>query len=84
MSMFDLMAAALFAASVGMYFLRLRHETPVPTPYILILCASAAGYWLGEHGHGALAVALLISGAFLLLHIVSLPYSERGGGGGPG
>lgn len=80
-SMFDLLAASLFAATVGMYCLRRRHESPLLLPYLLILLASAAGDWLGDHGPPALAVGMLIAGAFLLLHIVSLPYSEKGGEG---
>lgn len=77
MTMFELMAAALFAATAAMYFLRLRHESPSFLPYLLISLASAAGCWLDEQGASAAAVAMLVTGAFLLLHIVSLPYSER-------
>ncbi len=80
-SMFDLLAAALFAAAAGIYVLRRRHESPILLPYLLIFLASAAGDWLGGHGAPALAVAMLIAGAFLLLHIVSLPYAEKGGEG---
>jgi len=77
-SMFDLLATSLFAAAAGMYFLRRRHESPVLLPYLLILLASAAGDWLSDHGLPGLAVGMLIAGAFLLLHIVSLPYAEKG------
>ncbi|HRX40181.1 MAG: hypothetical protein R3C54_05240 [Parvularculaceae bacterium] len=76
-SMFDLLAAALFTATVGMFFLRLRHEDPPLSPYILILLASVASNWLGEHHWPAFAIGMLIAGAFLLLHIASLPYPEE-------
>lgn len=78
LSMFDLLAASLFAAAVGMYFLRARHESPTLLPFLLILWASVAGDWLAAQGLAALAVCMLIAGAFLLLHIVSQPYTERG------
>ncbi len=77
-SMFDLLAVALFIAAAGMFFLRFRHEDPPLAPYLLISLACAAGNWLGESGHPAPAIALLIGGAFLLLHIASLPYPDEG------
>lgn len=78
LSMLDLLAGSLFAATAGMYFLRSRHESPTLLPYLLILWASVAGDWLAAHALASLAVCILIAGAFLLLHIVSQPYAERG------
>jgi hypothetical protein len=77
-SMFDLLAVALFIATAGMFFLRFRHEDPPLGPYALISFACAVGNWLGNDGQAALAVGVLISGAFLLLHLASLPYPEEG------
>lgn len=76
-SMFDLLSVALFIAAAGMFFLRFRHEDTPLAPYILISLACAAGNWLGNQGSAAPAVALLIAGAFLLLHLASLPYTEE-------
>lgn len=77
-SMFDLLSVALFIATAGMFFLRFRHEDPPLGPYVLISLACAAGNWLGNDGHAAIAVGILIAGAFLLLHLASLPYPEEG------
>ena len=63
-------------ASAALYFIRFRHEDPPLAPYGLIALVSAAGNWLGENGGSWAAVALLISGAFFLLHLASLPYPE--------
>lgn len=79
-TMFDLLAVALFIACAGMFFLRFRHEDPPLTPYVLISLACAIGNWLGNEGHAAFAVGIMIAGAFLLLHLASLPYPEERGG----
>lgn len=79
-TMYDLLAVALFMATAGMFFLRFRHEDPPLAPYVLISLASAAGNWLGNSGHAAFAIGVLIAGAFLLLHLASLPYPESGAG----
>lgn len=75
-TIFDLLAVLLFLATAGLFFLRLRHEDPPITPYLLIALVSAVGNWLGNHGGGVAAVALLIAGAFLTLHLASEPYRE--------
>jgi hypothetical protein len=76
-TMFDLLSVALFIATAGMFFLRFRHEDPPLAPYILISLACAVGNWLGNDGAYAVAIAVLIAGAFLLLHLASLPYPEE-------
>jgi hypothetical protein len=76
-TMFDLFSMALFIATAGMFFLRLRHEDPPLAPYVAIALACAVGNWLGNEEIAALAVALLISGAFLLLHLASQPYPDE-------
>lgn len=76
-SMYDLLATALFVAAAAMFFLRYRHERPPFGPYILVSLACAAGNWLGGQGVHALAIGLLVAGAFLLLHLASLPYAEN-------
>lgn len=76
-TMFDLLAVALFMATAGMFFLRFRHEDPPLGPYVLISLACAVGNWLGNAGHAGAAVAMLIAGAFLLLHLASLPYPDE-------
>lgn len=82
-SMFDLLSVALFMATAGMFFLRFRHEDPPLGPYVLIALACAVGNWLGNDGQPAIAVGVLIAGAFLLLHLASLPYPEEGERSGP-
>lgn len=78
-SIFDILSISLFVATVAMFLVRFRHEDPPFTPYILIALACASGNWVGEEGSPALAVGLLIAGAFLLLHLASLPYPEESG-----
>jgi hypothetical protein len=80
-TMYDLLAVALFMATAGMFFLRFRHEDPPLGPYVLISLSCAVGNWLGNAGYAAFAIGLLIAGAFLLLHIASLPYPEETGAG---
>lgn len=77
-SMFDLLSVALFVATAGIFFLRFRHEDPPLGPYVLISLACAVGNWLGNDGQAPLAVGVLIAGAFLLLHLASLPYPDEG------
>jgi hypothetical protein len=77
-TVFDWLAASLFVATAAMYFVRLRHERPPLAPYAVIFLACFAGNWLGDVAHPAVAVGILIAGAFLLLHIASLPYPEEG------
>ncbi len=75
-SIFDLLATFLFIATAGLYILRFRHETPPLAPYALVGVVCIVGDWFGNHGGGAAAVALLIAGAFLTLHLASEPYRE--------
>ncbi len=75
-TIFDILAALLFSATAGLFFLRLRHETPPITPYALVGFVGIVGNWLGNNGGGVAAVALLIAGAFLTLHLASEPYRE--------
>ena len=82
-SMYDLLAVSLFIATAGVFFLRFRHEDPPLAPYLLISLTCAAGNWLGDQGANALAIAMLIAGAFLLLHLASLPYEEDHEDGAP-
>ncbi len=82
-TLFDLMSVALFIATAAMFFLRFKHEDPPLTPYVLICLVCAVGNWLGNNGAGPFAVALLIAGSFLLLHVASLPYPDEGGDGPP-
>jgi len=74
--MFDLLSVLLFIAAVSLFFLRFRHEDPPLAPYILISLICAVGNWLGNHGGGVAAVALLAAASFLLLHLASEPYRE--------
>jgi len=77
-TMFDLLSVLLFIATAGLFFLRFRHEDPPLTPYLLVCLVCAVGNWLGNNGGGAAAVALLIAGSFLTLHLASQPYREDG------
>lgn len=77
-SLFDFLAVSLFIATAGMFFLRFRHEDPPLAPYLVISLSCAFGNWVGEEISPALGIALLIAGAFLLMHLASLPYPEEG------
>ncbi|NOX95585.1 MAG: hypothetical protein GXP04_10980 [Alphaproteobacteria bacterium] len=76
-SIFDLLAVFLFLATVGLFIMRARHESPPIIPYLLVVAVSVVGGWLGNHGGGIAAVALLIAGSFLTLHLASLPFGEE-------
>ncbi len=76
-TIFDLLAALLFVATAGLFALRFRHEDPPITPYLLIALTCAVGNWLGNMGGGLAAIALLIAGSFLTLHLASEPYREK-------
>lgn len=75
-TIFDLLSVTLFIATAGLFFFRFRHENPPLAPYLLVSLVCAVGNWLGNHGGGAAAVALLIAGSFLTLHLASQPYHE--------
>ena len=75
--MFDLLSSALFAAIVGLFILRRRHEEQRLAPYLTVCLVSVVGGFLGNHGGGLAAVALLIAGAFLTLHLASEPYGDN-------
>lgn len=66
----------MFVATAGLFIVRFRHEEPSIAPYILIASVAAVGNWLGNNGGGPAAVALLIAGSFLTLHLASQPYRE--------
>lgn len=75
-TMFDFLSVLLFLATVSLFFLRFRDENPPLAPYILISLVCAVGNWLGNHGGGPAAVALLVAASFLLLHLASEPFRE--------
>lgn len=77
-TIFDLLSVLLFIATAGLFFLRFRHENPPLAPYLLVALVAAVGNWLGNHGGGLAAVALLIAGSFLTLHLASQPYADDG------
>ncbi|MBI1365507.1 MAG: hypothetical protein GC153_06070 [Alphaproteobacteria bacterium] len=81
--MFDWLATSLFAAAAAMFMFRMRFERPAVAPYALVGFAAVIGWWAGEDGLYALGVGLIITGAFLLLHLASLPYSEESEDPGP-
>lgn len=83
MSIFDLFAVALFIGTASVFIIRYRHEDPPIAPCALIFAVSAVGNWLGERGAGGASVCLFIAGAFLLLHVASLPYPEDHEDGAP-
>jgi hypothetical protein len=76
-SIFDLLSVMLFVATAGLYLVRMRHESPPLVPYLVVAAVCAVGAWLGNNGGGVAAVALLIAGAFLTLHLASQPYEEE-------
>ena len=76
-TIFDLLSVTLFIAVTALFFMRLRHEHPPIGPYILVALVAAVGNWLGNHGGGLAAVAFLIAGAFLTLHLASEPYRDN-------
>ena len=76
-TLYDLMAIALFVATAGMFFFRLRHESPPLAPYMLISLVCAVSNWLGNNGGGVGAVLLLIAGSFYLLHLAGEPFADE-------
>lgn len=76
-TVFDLLSVVLFIVTAGLFFLRFRHEDPPLAPYLVISLVCAVGNWLGNNGGGIAAVALLIAGSFLTLHLASEPYRDR-------
>ena len=76
-TMFDMLSVLLFIAAAGLFFLRFKHEYPPLAPYILISLVCAVGNWLGNHGGGIAAVALLSAASFFLLHLAGEPYREN-------
>ena len=79
-TLFDLLSVALFIGAAAMFFLRFKHEDPPLAPYIIISLVCAVSNWLGNHGAGVWAIALLVAGSFLLLHLASLPYPDEATG----
>lgn len=75
-TLYDFMAVALFIATAGMFFWRLRSENPPLAPYMLISLVCAVSNWLGNSGGGVGAVLLLIAGSFYLLHIAGAPFAD--------
>ncbi len=79
-TIFDLLSVTLFIAAAALFFMRLRHEHPPIAPYILVALVAAVGKWLGNdaggHISGLGAVAFLMAGAFLTLHLASEPYRD--------
>lgn len=76
-TIFDLFSVLLFIATAGLFFLRFRHEDPPLAPYIVVSLVCAVGNWLGNNGGGVAAMALLIAGSFLTLHLASEAYREK-------
>lgn len=75
-TIFDLLAVMLFVSTAALFCVRYRHEDPPTTPYLLVAIVCPVGNWLGNHGGGEAAVALLIAAAFLTLHLASEPFRE--------
>ncbi len=76
-SIFDILSVTLIIAAVALYVIRRGHEHPPFVPYIVVALVAAVGNWLGNHGGGLAAIAFLISGAFLTLHLAGEPYREN-------
>ena len=79
-TIFDLLAVTLFVAATALFVVRSRHENPPLAPYVLVSLVAAVGNWLGNHADGHIsslaAVAFLMAGAFLTLHLASEPYRD--------
>ncbi len=79
-TIFDLLSATLFIAAAALFCLRFRHENPPLAPYVVVGLVAVVGAWLGNQadGHisGLAAVAFLMAGAFLTLHLASEPYRD--------
>lgn|GEM_PF-1278733 len=79
-SVFDLLSATLFVAAASLFLMRYRHENPPLAPYLVVCLVAAVGAWLGNtadgHISGLAAVAFLMAGAFLTLHLASEPYRD--------
>lgn len=77
-SMFDLLSLALFVGAAGVILIRVRRERTQLGPFAVVVVVAAVGNRLGEAGGGPAAACLLLGGAFLLLHLASVPYPEDG------
>lgn len=75
-TIFDLISVMLFISTAALFLVRFRHEDPPLAPYLVVALVCAVGNWLGNNGGGVAAVALLVAGAFLTLHLASEPYRE--------
>lgn len=75
-TLFDILSVTLFIATAAMFFYRFRSENPPLAPYMLISLVCAVSNWLGNHGGGVAAVALLVAASFYLLHLAGEPYQE--------
>lgn len=84
-TIFDILSVTLFIAAASLFFMRFRHEDPPLAPYLLISLVAAVGNWLGNSAVGHLssvaAIAFLMAGAFLTLHLASEPYRDDGNDG---
>lgn len=74
---FDFLAVALFIATAGLFFHRLRHEDPALAPYMLVCLVCAVANWLGNHGGGVGAICLLSAGSFFLLQLAGSPFTDE-------
>lgn len=77
-TLFDLLSIKLFVAATLIFFYRLKRENSPLTPYMLIALVCAVSNWLGNHGFGIAAIALLVTASFYLLHLAGEPYAEDG------
>lgn len=76
-TLFDVLSVLLFIATAGLFFLRFRHENPPLAPYLAVCLACAVGNYLGNNGQAAVAISMLVTGAFLALHLAGEPYRDE-------
>ncbi|WP_411816954.1 XrtV sorting system accessory protein [Hyphococcus sp. DH-69] len=74
---FQLFSVMLFIAAASLFINRMRHENPPLLPYLVIAWVCIVANWFDDNGSDLPAIVLLISGAFLVLHLASEPYREE-------
>jgi len=73
---FQLFSIMLFIAALSLFISRTRHENPPLLPYLVVAWVCVVANWFDNNGSDLAAIVLLISGAFLILHLASEPYRD--------
>ena len=72
-SIFDVFALVLLAASMTLFIMRYMTQNPPVYPYLIIALTCLVANWLGEAGGGVFALGLLIAASFSFLGCLLYP-----------